>query len=409
MPTVDIGGIGVYGSYLMQLSIILLAWLYIRTLKSWARYTVFAIFRPTGAQVARKQSSRVQKKLDSTSQYSALVSGLVEYQKAQAYFAITMQGAAMFALGGGGNILDAGSFQQIGRTISLIGDVAIVGIVCVTFGLYLLHKSEKTSWYVSALSFLATTLSLVTWSQTRTPLKNLQPRLEASDVYLPACGGFVEPANFCNAPETTKVTVQFEGPIVACSLTIMLLLIIWQGKDSITKALTKLRHLVSTEEVEMPDMGRQHSDKLSQTARSSTRTIASALHGLRHIVADTILGTSAIIMLAWLADPKSRGFELNKTQWTFGQLIAITIWAPSIIEFLYSACCKFYSSNYLLAEDSKLIEVSQLVWKKHTSTALHTHSKSSSKTVLPIATPTPTVTMKVVFDLLREPRPSTER
>ena len=96
----DVAGIGLFISYLMQLCIVFAAWLYSNLLTSWAKAITFIISRPTGAVTAKERVESVQIRLDRTTQYAALLSGLVEYQKSLAYFAITMQGAAMIALGG---------------------------------------------------------------------------------------------------------------------------------------------------------------------------------------------------------------------------------------------------------------------------------------------------------------------
>ena len=203
----DIAGVGIYASYLMQLSIVLLAWLYSTFLTTWARAVAFVTSLPTGVNAAKKRVSSIQQQIHKTEQYSRLVSGLIEYQKAQAYFGITMQGAAMLALSGNGSIFEAITYEEIGLAVAMLGDVASTGIVCLTLGLYLLQKAKKTSLYVTSLSILAATLSFITWTQTRTPLSNLEPQNNA-DVYLESCGGFRTPAKFCTASTTIEYVYQ---------------------------------------------------------------------------------------------------------------------------------------------------------------------------------------------------------
>lgn len=336
----DIAGIGLYASYLMQLGIMLAAWLYSSGLTSWARVGAYAISWPSGACTAKERSRVVQQRLDSTDQHAVLISGLVEFQKAQAYFGITMQGAAILALSGDGSVFDAITYKRIGLTVAVLGDVAATGIVCITFGLYMLQKAKKTSWYVTALSLLATTLSTTTWTRTRTPLGNLLPRGE-TDVKLPSCGGFVTPVKFCTAATTIDFNSKFEAPIITCCTIMLLLLVAMQGHKFFLKCYQRASSM-------LPEIPGLYLLRIERRRLDNFRNLESSETGINvfRAAAETILATAACIMVVWLGEPTRLGiacYYLASTpggQWTFGQLIAITIWAPSIIEYIHSAICK---------------------------------------------------------------------
>ena len=324
----------------MQLAIILLAWLYSSILTTWPGAATFATFRLRGYANATRRANNVQDRLLQTNQYSALTSGLVEYQKAQAYFAITMQGTAMIALGSDGSIFDAMTYKEIGYTVVMLGDVAAVGVVCLTFGLYLLYKAKKTSWYVTTLTILAALLCFVTWSQTRSPLDNLTPRTPPV-TNISSCGGLVTPVKFCTAFTTTNYSTKIEASIISCCATVLLVLIIRQGRHILGEWYKSLTTIISKRsEYSFPLKIRPSTyEKLSNRKLISRELTIRTTHAFTEV----ILAIAAIIMLVWLAHPHSLGYKyvslsnVQNTQWTFGQMIAITIWAPSIIEYIHSA------------------------------------------------------------------------
>lgn len=173
----------------MQLSILIYAYLHTRLLATWIRACTFAIYAPwKGLKQARQVAASVQERLKTTHQQAALISGLVEFQRSQAFYSITLQAAAIACMSGNGSVFDIESYQQMHLTVNLIGDVAATGIVCLAFGLYILHGWNKRSWYTTVLSIIAILVSFAAWIQTRTPLNNLRV-LSPSEHNLPACGG----------------------------------------------------------------------------------------------------------------------------------------------------------------------------------------------------------------------------
>lgn len=334
----------------MQLGIVLLVWCYGRLLPDWLRWAAHAI---SGRHDRHQYAQNLQKALDGTQQRSALTAGLIEFQKAQAYFAITMQGAAWLALAGHGRMFDATTYQQIGMTVSLIGDVAAASTVCLTFGLYMLHTAPKTSWYTSALSAVAFAMCLMTWIWTRMSLPHIQPT-DPPEWSNPACGGRVSPAKFCSADTAIRYSTGFEAPIIAVCASVMLLLLLCQGRTKLSQAFVKIKQKMPERTVPLPKLKRQGSPtflgSVKRIAMHWTAKAQNALHGIRHAVAELLFVFMAMIMLFWLISPvtftlyffpRYRSFQavawVEDPKWTFGQLIAITIWAPAIFEYIYSA------------------------------------------------------------------------
>ena len=142
-------------------------------------------------------------------------------------------------------------------------------------------------------------------------------------------------------------STKFEGPIITCCIVVLLLLIIRQGSEVLVAPFEKARSLLLKRKADhLFDTERHYVNKMHKLRK--ILKINSDM--MLHTAAEIVLVLSAIIMLVWLAHPTSLGFpwgyrkSTHNGQWTFGQLIAITIWAPSIIEYIHSAFRKCITS-----------------------------------------------------------------
>jgi hypothetical protein len=90
----------------------------------------------------------------------------------------------------------------------------------------------------------------------------------------------------------------------------------------------------------LPRLSRFVKGMLPQLSRLEGSKLVTYLNGL-WIVAISILYLFALY--SYLANL----YYLNKfraidtSNWTLGQIVAVTIWAPVILKYIYSACCKF--------------------------------------------------------------------
>ncbi|RMY57823.1 hypothetical protein D0864_13454 [Hortaea werneckii] len=295
----DIAGIGVYISYLMQVGIVLAAYLYDRMLSTWLpEIAHFFAFR-SAITLARVDNLRAA--IDARHR-PALIAGLGDFQEAQSYFAITLQGCALFAIWKGGPLLEAANKTQASLTTAIIGHVAALGMVCIVFNLYILHNARRSSIYVSTVSALAIIISMIAWTRTRRQVELKTKGLEADIPNLPACGGKVDPTRFCAVYSDPDFTM-LEAPIVSISSLAMLWILVRQANGL-------LAHLQAW----------RHAWRLRPAWWQIVQPCFRAISGTPTRIAVTVLR-----------------FLWDKTKWTFGQLIAVTIWAPILIEFLYSA------------------------------------------------------------------------
>ena len=333
----------------MQLSILIYAYLHSRLVTTWIRAVVYATHRPLGRKIAQQRAEAIQDRLDSTYQQPALISGLADFQKAQSFFSITLEGAAIGALASDGRIFDATSLQQLHLTANLLGDVATTGVLCVTFGLYLLHANGTTSWYTNTLSLLAVLVSVAAWIQTRLPLQNLR-KPAPSEHNLPACGGR-SPTTFCLESSRHKNTI-FEAISIGLCLFIMALLMIRQSKRirQLSNAQNSRKSSVDVEKGPAAEGLHLHrvmtitstASKAVQLVHKAAATkVSKKVDNWREEIAEFVFANLIIRMLVTLIKNGAMTASKQEARWTFGQLIAVTIWAPSIIEYLYGAAQKW--------------------------------------------------------------------
>lgn len=313
-------------------------------MSTWGRFITFAVYAPFGRKRAVQRSERFQERLDRSHQAAALISGLVEFQKCQAFFAITLQATALAALVGDGIMFDAKSIQQLHLTADLLGDVAATGIICLTFGLYILHAACKRSWYTTSLTVIAMILCLAVWIVTHMALPNLY-KVSPAEHKLPACGG-MSPATFCLNRDGHGSTA-FEATCITICLLTTILMMFRQ-----CKALHGLRSRHSSVTTSSkPGSLRRVSTVATTKAKEMFSPVTTRVYNWRLEIAECVFGTMTLIMLIQLITSGEMRAMREKVQWTFAQLIAVTIWAPPIIEYLYAALRKWsLTSNRHIAK-----------------------------------------------------------
>jgi hypothetical protein len=205
----------------MQLSITLYIYLLSHLLTSW-------LFHLTSFYSSIR-ATNLQTYLSSTNQLPALHSGLVEYQKSQAFFALTLHCAGIHALLGDGRTFEARSLQELHLTISLLRDAAATAVVCVVFGLWMLHRAGRRAWYTTLLSLAAVGVAGTAWGVTLLPLRNLK-RLEPPEEPLRACGD-LSPVTFC-LDRDDGLAIWLEAVGLAICLAILVGMIFHQQRNS---------------------------------------------------------------------------------------------------------------------------------------------------------------------------------
>ena len=175
----------------MQSGIALLAFILLKSWSSWTYYLSLGIFLwPYGLNGAKQRGQLYQKKW--RAHLPALVSALVEFQKAQCFFILALEIAAQIIISRG--LFKASSLQQLYNNYALVGSVAISGLLPITFVLLCLHTSKMKSWYIFILSTCAIAVSTVTLYNTS--YSNSTPILQPTTTEYAGCST-KDPSVYC--------------------------------------------------------------------------------------------------------------------------------------------------------------------------------------------------------------------
>lgn len=234
-----------------------------------------------------------------------------------------------------GTGLNSNSMQQWVNNTSFIGGVAMAGFLLVTLVLFSLHNAGMESWYVLTLSACAVAISGITVVSAN----KLQPTGRVSTRTSPQCGGNQLPSLYCNDRyhEDTGTGIVFiygggSGASIFCCVVMVLLAV---DTGTIFKKTT------------------EHGDTLPVNGyvllRDSmkSRTIWGVrVSSMMRISTAMFLMAVECLFLYWIASTvESVSYLMHSTSggdnnWSFGQIVAVTVWAPALIEWIYLASCK---------------------------------------------------------------------
>ncbi|KAL8925846.1 MAG: hypothetical protein Q9172_002050 [Xanthocarpia lactea] len=197
----DIAGIGIYTSYWMQNGIALVAFALLRLFDFWIYYVTIALLGCVYGLQGAKAKAECTKKSGLRHRVPNLISALFEFQKAQCFFMIAVQAAAIIVVKQGG--FEARTLQQLSNSYSAITLVAICGYLPVVFTLLNLHGAGKASWYIILLSTITVIISGITAFTTKrfAPSSNDLVGLHNVTGSWASCGSR-NPTTFCLSPHT---------------------------------------------------------------------------------------------------------------------------------------------------------------------------------------------------------------
>lgn len=345
----DIGGIGVYISYWMQTAIALSGFLLLKLCDNqFYRWSIILYyffwplgFRwPVGLKYVKRRASIMQAHL---CKYSpAIKSSLVEFHKAQCFFILAIEIAANIALKRG-NLNDGiTTLQGLFNNYSLVGSVSISGFLPVTFTFLALHRAGMHSYYLLILSNCALVLSAITMFSigdfviSPTDEQNL---INASFTQYPKCG-LRDPTTFClnggsgyygDSEYLTSMTFGYGavgGPALLFTCIVMALIDLdYLGLQRTSKYEAFVRWLSGWLE------GLLRSKNKPKSANSSQKSLA-IFKDCLYLCIWVWYIVFIMISLEGLYTPANGATLTPVTSWTVGQIVAITVWAGPLLEFV---------------------------------------------------------------------------
>ena len=238
--------------------------------------------------------------------------------------------AAQIVISQGG--LQSQSLQQMYDTYVFIKLLTVSGFLPITFTLFTLHLIDMVSWYIMILSTSSVLLSIVTLSTngdfdpSTAALNDLASSYHTGG---PDSCGKVQPAAFCYQPsgsiydERSYLHITDIGAIafkmLGFCLVVLLLLAASKSRITTWQITHYLTHLIT--------------QKLAYVVR---RTVVVAIY----LTFSGLYLYWFSIFCLYLAKFAASG-AYSKT-WNFGQIVAITVWAPPLFEYIHLELRKYF-------------------------------------------------------------------
>lgn len=280
-----------------------------------------------------KQHSRVPIAQTNRVHLGAFTSALVGFQKAQCWFMLATNTAGLVVKKSGG--LDPKSLQQLYNTYTFIKVIAIGGYLPITFTLLNLHMIKQLSWYPIILSTVTVAIATTTLDIGGT---TFSPTVEDFDQIKsltiedgPRSCGNQNLVPWCYNPRRDGNYFGFNASSSGSGANDILVLCL------ITLAIIVVDHFCRSDDPNQQKINRWILKKLG---------IATSKPLFPH--AGTVLhyGTTAFhFIFFWLYvycfytfGEDLEWFRSNNVynpSWSFGQIVAILAWAPTMLDYLW--------------------------------------------------------------------------
>lgn len=305
---------------MQQYVIVLAAYLFVVLNTTWipAIISVFCyLTRRHDRSTGKATAQRINKRITSEKQTDTLITALLDFQKSQLFFSMALQVACLYAVHNPA-ILAARTPKELQSGLLLLTIVGVSGVYPVVLNLLALGLGKKkVDLFTFILTFCAVILASANWLLSAPTV--MKPAYLVQDGFDPVSCGGINPQQYCMRADRTVAQYLSEESAgaswQAAALVVPYLAIIYAGTEKYIKVL----------------IGR--------------------LSGLTAKVVNSLLQTSLFIMQIWLVFGVAALLlegsiiisikEISaRDKWTLGQIIAVTVWIPCIVQWLYMVCCK---------------------------------------------------------------------
>ncbi|KAK5113368.1 hypothetical protein LTR62_003468 [Meristemomyces frigidus] len=372
----DIGGVGMFVSYLMQTFIVLSAWILFHVYANWSTYPILLALLPFhGRRRASTVANNIQGRMNFFN--DALVAALADFQKAQVFFMLSVQIAILVALHNAA-FIQANTWQALWNNFGILYSLAFGGSLPILFVLVLLRIAGKKELYTLLFSLVSVVLSGTTWFIAWFSAPDPNTSIPPSATPAPAeCAG-TAPIKYCysagiyyNATEDVHRAV----PMLTFCFVVMLVLVLNQiviftihSPDGVSRKGTCFQWLRGAV-LRLP-FWRKYDDKAEIRSRyirlfhlDTSERIVQLLHGLLLFATECTFVSLNMVLIADYAHLLTKGNDfqtLDTKSWSLGQIIAVTIWVPILIEYLWRAAVGIEKSeNYRLPPGYRLVRAAE--------------------------------------------------
>lgn len=285
-----------------------------------------------------KSKKTLLSKLATSRVGAAATSALVEFQEMQIYVIASVQIATLVSYNPSTTKTTSANNDSYAAMLLNSGLAALLAtssMTCILLAQCCLQRVRMYWWYTFILTTYAITFTLVIFarrSHLRPPADGLWESFK-DDTLLPMCGNNPSPMTYCRPPRDTRFLDNAVAGYILCCLGA----IAWLGLF--------LDQLVSN-----PPNGfagtasRIRGIKQKGITRGRHWPLSSLSAGYWIAVEGLLLcmvgyHLSQLILVLMDVDLG------NASKWGFGQLIAVSVWAPTIAKFIYSNVCEYYSPS----------------------------------------------------------------
>jgi hypothetical protein len=287
-----------------------------------------SIYRKWSRTGDTRQEKRSAKR--HTDQAAVLKSMLVEFQEAQCFFMLATQIAVLISFRNQAKFYEPKNEAQLDMDNYLGQIIGTGGLLPISLVLFTLNNVNMNSWYILILSGITLATSSATVITSTNSENNGYTPSGLGSFYdtasVDGCGGYPPPIVFCDEVWYKSTNTQYFAQAVLSWIYILPLVVF-------TVILFQL--LLS-----LPPLSRFIKGMLPQVSRLEGSKLVTYLNGLW-------IGAISILYLFAIYSYLANLYYLNKFgaidthNWTLGQIVAVTIWAPVIFKYIYSAVCKF--------------------------------------------------------------------
>ncbi|KAL4916352.1 hypothetical protein BDW62DRAFT_202857 [Aspergillus aurantiobrunneus] len=352
----DFSGPGMMIAYLMQALIVFYLWLLIRGL-----HTVPKCIRALHPHKGDHRSMLSASTEETLSRHTAIAkSVLVDFQEAQCFFIACIQAAVLVAFAGNSIVLNASSFSQLQANYAEATWISVAATTSVTFGLWILHRFQLDSAYIHLWSATSNLLSGITL-YSRIPEKPDLSRINWNDGlnHLDKCGNHPPPLVYCSYSNhmvirgdvdyTNIINYIIRRAVVPCFAIYAVI-----GLQKMGSYLPRV-HKVFTSFARRP-----RAIQLNIPFDISSRVVSILTTIWMTLAESFLLGATISVVIG---DGQKLLYNLqydtaDPNTWAFGQIIAVTIWAPLMIKYIYWVV--FGTESYSATRFSKPFHIIQV-------------------------------------------------
>ena len=310
-------------SYMQQYVIILAAYLFIVLNTIWIPATVSAFCHLThrhDRNSAKATAQRITKRITSVKQIDTLVTALLDFQKSQLFFSMALQVACLYAVHNPA-IIAARSPKELQSGLLLLTIVVVSGVYPVVLNLVALGLGKKKSdRFTFILTVGAVILASANWLLSAST--TIKPSQLMQDGFNPVSCGGINPQLYCMRPGQTVARILSEdahhsvgASWQAAGLVFPYLAIIYAGTE---------KYIIA--------MIRRLSGKTATAVNFVLKVALSIIQiWLFFGVTALVLEVSLILHIKEIT---------ARDKWSLGQIIAVTVWVPCVVQWLYMVCCK---------------------------------------------------------------------